>query len=650
MKLILQKIGQKERAENKAWEEMMDEYHYLGSTGLIGAEIRYFIRVDDEIVGGINFSSPAMRCRARDRWIGWDETTRKERLQEIINNARFLLIGSKTLPNLASQVLSLSSKQVPRDWEARYKIQPKLMETFVDDRFDGASYKASNWIYVGDTIGRGRRDQKHEKKLSIKGVYVYPLASNSTQRLGGHAHAPKIVSCWVTEELKRLKVSDKRLKARGIQIAKDFYKNPTANIPEACETNTKTVGAYRFFRHQDVTLSSMIASHTKATVKRIRKESVILAVQDTTSLNYTRRASDEFGHIGSNHATGMLVHGTMAFTPEGLPLGLLNVQTWVRKKEETGKRHLRAQKTIDEKESNKWLVSYQSLVDIQPQLPDTMLVSVGDREADIYDLFERASQTENGPELVIRARHDRCCQDKKLLWTLLEESPSSGQITLSVPRKPGQKKREAILDLRYKQVTIKKKESSKTHSLWAIYAHESNPPATITPISWMLLTTLPITSFEDALEKLKWYTVRWQIEVYHKIIKSGCRIEDRQLANLKSISACLALDMIVAWRVFFMTIYPRLYPQHPCSVGFSDEEWQALYLIQNHTHTLPKQPPSIRDMVRMVASKGGFLCRKSDGEPGPITIWRGLIHLTALVEGFIFFAKEQPPPGQLIYV
>ncbi len=650
MKIELIKIERKNRERNREWEEMMDAHHYLGKTGLIGAEIRYFIGVEEEIVGGINFSSPAMRCRARDRWIGWDERTRKERLQEIINNARFLIIGSKTSPNLASQVLSLCSKQVPEDWEARYKLRPKLMETFVDDRFDGASYKASNWIYVGDTVGRGRRDQKHEKKLSVKGVYVYPLGSDSVQKLGGHESAPKMVSCWVTEELKRLKVSDKRLKQRGIQIAKDCYKNPTASIPEACETNTKMVGAYRFFRHQDVTLSTMIASHTQATVKRLRKEPVILAVQDTTSLNYTGRATDEFGYIGSNQATGMLVHGTMAFTPEGLPQGLLNVQTWVRKKEERGKSQLRAQKKIDEKESNKWLVSYQSLVDIQPQLPDTMLVSVGDREADIYDLFERASQTEKGPELLIRAKHNRCCQDKKLLWELLEKSPSSGQVTISVPRKPGQKKREAILDLRYKQVTIKKKDSSKTQVLWALYAHESLPPVTISPISWMLLTTLPIASFEEALEKLKWYTVRWQIEIYHKIIKSGCRIEDRQLASLKSITACLALDMIVAWRVFFMTIYPRLFPEHPCSVGFADDEWQALYLLKNHTHILPNKPPSIREMIRILAAKGGFLCRKSDGEPGPITIWRGLIHLTTIVEGFIFFSKDHPPPGQLIYV
>ena len=160
-------------------------------------------------------------------------------------------------------------------------------------------------------------------------------------------------------------------------------------------------------------------------------------------------------------------------------------------------------------------------------------------------------------------------------------------------------------------MTLKKRNSDKTIPIWAVYAKEINPPSHgATPLSWLLLTTLPITNFDEAVEKLKWYAVRWKIEVYHKIIKSGCRIEDRQLGSRKALEACLAVDMIVAWRVFFLTIYPRLYPDAPCTDTFTTEEWQALYSIKNQTYTLPSKPSSIRSMIRMVASLGGFLCRK----------------------------------------
>jgi len=181
MTIQLKKIERGEQKKNKEWKKMMDKHHYLGSSGRIGAEIRYLIYKEGKRIGGINFSSPALKCKAREQWIGWNETTRQERLQEVINNARFLIIPGKKTKNLASQVLSQCAKQVPRDWKERYGREPLLMETFVDDRFDGASYKAANWIYVGDTKGRGKRDRKHEQKLSIKSVFVYPLVKKATK-------------------------------------------------------------------------------------------------------------------------------------------------------------------------------------------------------------------------------------------------------------------------------------------------------------------------------------------------------------------------------------------------------------------------------------------------------------------------------------
>lgn len=144
----------------------------------------------------------------------------------------------------------------------------------------------------------------------------------------------------------------------------------------------------------------------------------------------------------------------------------------------------------------------------------------------------------------------------------------------------------------------------------------------------MLLTTIPVTSFDDALEKVQWYTCRWQIEIFFKILKSGCRIEDRQLQSGERIQRCLALDAIIAWRVLFLTMVPRNIPNMPCDVLLEIEEWQSLYCFINKTKNPPSKPPTLSEAVRMIAKLGGFLGRKHDGYPGPMVIWRGLQRLS----------------------
>ena len=165
---------------SRLWNELIQRYHYLGYTPLTGAQIRYLIYTEtDVLLGAISFSAAAWTLRPRDTMIGWNREQRIQRLNEIVNNTRFLILPWVHVKNLASKVLALCAKQLPQDWQTIYSYKPVLIETFVEkDRFHGTCYKAANWSYIGDTQGRGKRDRNYEYAVPIKAIYIYPLNKN----------------------------------------------------------------------------------------------------------------------------------------------------------------------------------------------------------------------------------------------------------------------------------------------------------------------------------------------------------------------------------------------------------------------------------------------------------------------------------------
>ena len=256
---------------------------------------------------------------------------------------------------------------------------------------------------------------------------------------------------------------------------------------------------------------------------------------------------------------------------------------------------------------------------------------MGDREADIYELFVWATKQPGRPQLLIRAEHNRRVADEHgYLWEQMAAQPEAGIKPLRVPRRAQRAARTAELEVRFGAVELR---APKTRAklpdvrLWAVWAREINAPAGVEPVEWMLLTTLAVENFEQACQKLDWYTRRWGIEVFHRTLKSGCQIETRQLGSADRIEACLAIDLVVAWRIFHLTKLGRETPEVPCTVYFEELEWKALVGFIRKDPVAPPQPPSLRDALRMVASLGGFLGRKGDGEPGTQTIWLGLQRL-----------------------
>ena len=626
------------------WNELIERYHYLGYQPLAGAQLRYLIWSEAGLLGAVGFGASAWRVAARDRWIGWDDTQRTAGLKYVVNNARFLIVPTVQVPHLASKVLGLSARRLGKDWRERYGYEPVLLETYVErDRFFATSYRAAGWEHVGETKGRGKKDGTHQAAEPVKEMYVKPLAKDWRERLGGREGqwAAPDPRDWAEEEFHRVVLGDARLKQRLYVLARDFYAQPEANIPQACESRTKTQAAYRFFGHPEVQRDLLLAAHKAATLRRLRGETVALAVQDTMMLNYSGHlAAEDLGDIGTKagQTKGLIVHETMAFDVQGLALGLLDVQTWIRKPEHHGKKGVRKTKPIKDKESYKWLKSFEAVRAAQGQLPRTLLVSVGDREADIYELFERAVAAGEGqPKLLVRASQNRVLREEQgHLWEWMQQERVAGTLEVEVPRKPGQKKRQARLAISFSAVELTApKGRSGSVKLWAVYARELHPPRGVEPLAWMLLTTLGVESFEQAVEKVRWYMVRWKIEVYHKVLKSGCRLEDRQMRSRKELEACLAVDLVVGWRILHLTERSRRFPEETCGVHFEDYEWKALVWYVNKTEPSKAQEPTLRTIVRMIASLGGFLGRKCDGEPGCQTLWRGWRRLKDIIECYL---------------
>ena len=629
------------------WNNLLDRYHYLGSGPLCGAQIRYLVKSERGWIGALSFSGASWSLKDRDKWVGWSEAARYENLRYVVCNSRFLILPTVKVANLASNTLSQSVKRLAHDWLERYNYKPILLETFVDpDRFTGTCYRAANWNLIGKTSGRRGTIKGGQEMGAAKDIYVYALDSNwqsilcSEPVIGlGDRVRPENPVDWAEEEFGSVGFYDNRLYDRLHIIARDFFSQPGVLIPQACNgSQAKMKGAYRFFDNKRVTMDKVIRAHVESTAERIKCHDIVLAVQDTSTLNYTAHPCTEgLGPINtkSDKAVGLILHDTMAFTLEGSPLGLLDVQCWARDEKAAGKSERRKELPIEDKESIKWIKSYRAVSEVQRLCPETMIVSVGDREADIYELFYEASQAAGGAELLVRAERSRNRKvEEEFLWDKMLNEPISGYQEILIPSKGSRPSRIAKLEIRFSEITLKPPQNKELPpvEMWAVYAREIDYPSDLkSPLEWMLLATVSVSNFDDAKERLSWYARRWGIEVYHRTLKSGCRIEDRRFDNADSIESCLAVDMVVAWRIFFLTMQGRETPDISCDIFLKEEEWKVLYARVNNTDKIPQEPPTIQESIRMIASLGGFLGRKSDKQPGTTTLWRGLQRLDDMV-------------------
>jgi len=637
---VVEVSAQRTPGLSQQWNDLIGCHHYLGYVPAVGRQKRYLLVSERHgVVGAAAFSAAAWRCTPRDRWIGWSNPQRVEHLQEVVSNSRFLILPWVEVKNLASHLLARLADRVVEDWRETYGYAPLLLESFVaGQRFAGTCYRAAGWLQVGQTAGFSRNERTGHARVPLKDVYLYPLHPEARERLcAGEAPAPRGPADWAEQEFGTADLGDPRLGRRLVEVGRDFYARPQADIPEACQSRARTKAAYRLLEHRALGMREFLSAHVRATSERAKQEPVVLAVQDTTSLNYSglQDSCAGLGSIGTRRsgARGLIVHDTVTFTPAGLPLGVLDAQVWARKPQ-------KSPRLIKQKESRKWLTSYEQACRLQTQCGKrTTVVSVGDREADLYELFAAVRDRKNAAHLLVRASQNRCVREEcGYLFDHLHGLAAAGQYQLSVAARPGRTAREAQLSVRFAQVTLEPPQGKKhlgPVEVHAVLAREEDPPAREPALEWLLLTTLPVHDFAQAQQRLAWYSVRWAIEVFHRTLKSGCRIEDRQLEDAQRLENCLAIDMVVAWRILHLRHLSRVEPDQPCTVYFAQHEYQALYAVTQHGKPLPRNPITIREATRLVAMLGGFLGRKGDGEPGAETLWRGLQRLDGICIGWL---------------
>ncbi len=436
-------------------------------------------------------------------------------------------------------------------------------------------------------------------------------------------------------------MGDARLNARLFAIATALAEHPEQSLPQACEDWAATKAAYRFFDNPSVDPEEILAAHRQATLRRIAGRDLILLAQDTTQFDFTtHRGTRGMGPTGAPGLQGFFLHSALAITVEGIPLGLLGSHAWKRRDEEHAPLP-QQRRSIEDKESGRWLeMLTASTAGVGPE---TTVVTVADREADIID-FLLLAIAQNQPVLV-RASHDRALAGgDSRLWEAVETTPALGMLHIRVPRQAERPARDATVALRATTVELappgyRRREALPTAQVTAILASEINPPADQEPVHWLLLATFPVTTAEQAGQCVRWYTYRWRIERFHFTLKSGCRIERLELEEAIRIRRALALYCVVAWRLLFLTYAAREHPQMPCTVFLSQDEWQALYCRRHKTRKPPSEPPDVHTAVRWIAMLGGFLGRKGDGEPGVKVLWRGFRRLQDITEDWRIFRE-----------
>ena len=447
---------------------------------------------------------------------------------------------------------------------------------------------------------------------------------------------------WAENELGLVQLGDQRLTSRLVMLARSLAHAPAAPLPQALPQWRDLKAAYRFFDNAKAAPEHILAGHINATWWGTCTVPIVLAVQDTTHLNWGHHpATQGLGGL-SDAGRGVICHSTVAVTPERLPLGLLAQPNWGRDDATCGALPSNKKRAIGDKESIKWLESVQALSVAREAAPQTTFVSVGDREADVYELFamERAA----GVELLVRASWNRVVDSDRYLWETVQAAPVRGAVEVSVPRQPAPPGRRCTLALRSMAPPLKPPQARKrlgTVEVWAILATAVTPPLQAKPIEWLLLTTVPTLGVDDAIERVHWYTCRWTIEVWHRVLKSGCRIESRQLETVERLAVALTRYSIIAWRILYATMLARTDPALPCTALLTHNEWQALYCNIKRVPAPAATPPTLAEAVLWLAKLGGFLARKGDGAPGPYVLWRGFQHLPYIIDMFLIIRRNE---------
>jgi hypothetical protein len=593
----------------RVWNELMLREHPQGAGPLVGAQMRYLIGSEHGWLGGFGFGAAALQMADRDQWMGWSPELRRQQMHRVVGMSRFLIRAAVDCQNLASMVQGMVLRRLGADYEARYGYRPWLVESFVDStHFIGTSYRAANWQEIGKTQGRGRQDRDHAHAKTVKSIYVYPLEVDWRTRMGIAAPTPLAAlevaeglegDAWAAQEFGGADLGDKRINERLIEFAGTLAAMPGRAFSGAAQGDKPAIKSYyRMIEQGDdsrINMAAILAPHQQRTVQRMKAQSTVLCIQDGTDLNYSTLVQcDGLGVIGSNQtgaqSGGLHLHSTLVVTTQGLPLGVLGAQCSAPQPRAKDDTRATSAIPIEEKKTFAWIEGLRQCNEVAAQLPDTRQVLVMDREADFCELFEEQRRSRR-VELLVRAKHDRATGEELKLFDSVRSSPVQSQLQIHVPRQSarakkskqkarvGHAQRTANVELRWLEVEFapkSKRPDKQAFTLRVVHVLETSPPMDAEPVEWFLLTTCEISTAEHAQECLRWYCLRWRIEDWHRVLKSGCRIEALQHKTAERLKRAIAINLVIAWRIMLMTLLGRECADLPAELLFSDFEIEVL--------------------------------------------------------------------------
>ena len=461
---------------------------------------------------------------------------------------------------------------------------------------------------------------------------------------------------WVDHEFDTVELGDERLNRRFKLIATQLARHCGKTLASSFTPWKAIKASYRFFANKRFNEQQMLAPHRAQTLERIRAHDTVLLVQDSTYLDYNNRPKTEgldftFRSKFSIASQGLILHNTLAITDHGIPLGLVD-QTFVERKSFVSDSHATSRKKrhwnrpVEEKESRRWIDVIRQCH--QLDFGQTQKIHLADRECDLYEFFRDA--VELGENVLVRAARNRAINKTKrrepptvLLFDHLKAKKAQGKVAVTVQVNSKKKYRQAELSIVYCPITMPppanktvKKDGANLPivPLVAILAVERRPPKQQQPVCWALLTNMAVDTLEHAIEKVQWYALRWHIEVFHKILKSGCGVEQAQLRHADRLKKYIVLKSIIAWRLFWLARAHEHNKDGCCTSVLADIEWKVLYRKIHKTSRQPTKPPTLGEVLVWIAKLGGYIGRTSDPPPGIISLWRGWQRLTDMVDDF----------------
>ena len=651
--------------ERKLGARLLAAAHPLGPGRAPGCRLTYLLEAGAGPLGVLSFVAAPWRLGPRDERLGWDARTRAARLREVVSNDRFLVLPGVRVPHLASHVLGQAASRLAADWEARHGVRPVLVETCVEASRPGTSYRAAGWEWVGQTQGQppGARAAVEPKSVWLRGLEAGWEARlrQAPERAPGAFPALDLDddASWARREFLRSDLADGRLRARLERMGTAWEQHPGEPVTAIFPDKAGQKAAYRFLHNDKVSSEDVLQPHREALLERVRLESTVLLVQDTTTLNYTglRASAQGLGPLQerTGSARGLFVHAAVAFSEGRRPLGVSGLESWARPESEP--------EAEGEQESRRWFRGLEQGRELGRASPGTRVVVVGDRASDMYGLLREQAEQAGEVGLVVRANASR--QRKVRVWDeelgmlirTLESQPDFEQPVQTDRKvcidsqggKRARPERTAVTELRIGQVELqppKGRAGDPPVTAWLVRVLETEPPTGEPPLEWLLVSSAGGPTAEWAERIVGWYEARWGIEEYFRVLKSGARVEDRRLLDFDALVKCLAFDAVTAWRVFSLDRYARDEPETPAGDVLTEDEQGVIGTVVQAEGLLPPRergrpfPPDIRSWVILLARIAGWHPSKRRPLPGNEVLWRAFVQL----QGMVRYRQAARPP------